>query len=763
MKKLLLLLFVASTALSASARDWKAYMSYHNATYNQPAAGRIYALCNGSIFSYVPGDSKVSTFSKATGLSDCNISLMRYNEKEDAFLLVYNNYNMDVVGTNDSITNMPEYKNSDLKDKTINDVTMSGYNAYLATNFGVVIVNMKRREFSNTYKIGFAVTSCALADERIIALTAKGIYAGDTNDNLLDASNWKCLNTMVLDHLLLFNDKLYARGSDGIYRIDPQTGQTEKVISGSYSFYNSYNDVAVFGTNGQITFMDSKETPKSIACSNDFSMLSYDGKEYWAARGKAGLQSFTLQNDSLKPTSSAIIPNSPIRNLAYFLSYTPENRLLVGGGSLNYSYKTYPGTVMAFDEGKWINFEEDSVAIKTGISYDNVTSVIEDPQDNTHHFVTAACGGLYEFRNARFVKLYSYDNSPLTTILPNSSRPKYYVRTAGLTYDKEGNLWMLNNQVDSILKIRMADNSWKTFYFNTLAGYPTFDKILLDSRGVAWITHRRTTSEHFAGLLGFYYGGTVNDTSDDSWKFRYQFTNQDNTTYSFNQVYDVAEDRDGSIWVGTNQGPFVLNSPMSFFDDSPVFTQVKIPRNDGTNYADYLLSGVPITCIAIDGGNRKWFGTSGNGVYLVSADGLNTIHHFTAENSPLLSNVVYSIAINSETGEVMFGTDTGLIGYRSDATEAAESLDKNNVKVFPNPVRPDFEGNLRVDGLSFNSDVKITTVTGQLVAQGSSQGGTFTWNLLDKRGNRVSTGVYYVIAADENGKKGAVAKFVVIK
>ncbi|MFA6819555.1 MAG: two-component regulator propeller domain-containing protein [Bacteroidaceae bacterium] len=763
MKKLLLLLFLLTVTGVANAREWTAYMSYHNATYNQPAAGLIYSLCNGSIYSYHPGDTKVNIFSKATGLSDCSIKLMKYNEKEGAFLLVYDDYNMDVVGTNDSITNMPEFKNSNLEDKTVNDITMNGFNAYLATNSGIVVVNMKRREFSSTYKLGAIVTSCACIGDKIIVSSPKGLYSGDVSDNLLDVSNWKHLSSVVMDHLLPFNGKLYAHGNDGIYRIDIETGNAVKIANGNYTYYNMYNGVAVFGNATQIVMMDNNESLKTLNVANDFQMLSYDGNSYWASRGDKGLQPFILQGDSLKPAADAIIPNSPIRNLTYFLSYTPNNRLLVGGGSLNYTYKFYPGTVMAFDQGKWINFDEDRIAIKTGIPYENVTSVIEDPKDDTHHFVSAAGGGLYEFRNGRFVKLYSCDNSPLSTILPHDAHPKEYVRTSGLTYDKFGNLWILNNEVDSILKIWMTNGSWKRFYFSTLAGFPTFDKILLDSRGIAWITHRRTTSVHFAGILAFYFGSSIEDESDDSWKFRYQFTNQDNTTYSFNQVYDVVEDRDGYIWIATNQGPFVLTNPTDFFGDSPVFTQVKVPRNDGTNYADYLLTGVPITCIAIDGGNRKWFGTSGNGIYLVSADGLTTIHHFTAENSPLLSNVIYSMAINPKTGEVMIGTDAGLIGYRSDATEPQETLEKSNVKVYPNPVRPDFEGNVRVDGLSFDSDVKITTASGQVVAQGRSVGGTFTWNLRDKSGDHVSTGVYYVIAADEAGKKGAVAKFLVVK
>ncbi|MBQ8098097.1 MAG: regulator [Bacteroidaceae bacterium] len=763
MKPLLLLLQLALLSLTAGAREWKAYMAYHNATLNCPVDERVYTLADGSLFTYRLGETTVSTFSKATGLSDTNIRYMVYNEEEEAFLLVYSNWNMDVIGINDSITNMPEYKNSNVDDKTVNHVTMNGRYAYVATNSGVVVVNMRRREFANTYNFGKAVKSCASAGGSIMALTAEGIYQGKQSANLIDASNWQRLNNRNLTELIPFDDKLYATATDGLYAVDVSNGNAQRIWSGKIKFAAPYDDRIVMGNASQVITMDGQEKFTTLQWANDFESLSWDGERYWASRGYNGLQAYSVRNDSISPASSPIIPNSPIRNLCYYLDFAPEGRLLVGGGSLNYTYQTYPGTAMMMQDGKWTNFSEDSIVQKTGIPYNNVTAIIQDPEDAGHHYVTAAGGGLYEFRNGTFSYLHSFDNSALETILPSSSRPKYYVRTAGLTFDREGNLWMVNNEVDSILKIYMKDGSWQGFYFNVLDGYPTFDHILLDSRGIAWITHRRTTSVHHAGLLGFYYGGTVKDRSDDVWRFKYQFTNQDNTSYTFNQLYDVKEDRDGQIWVATDKGPFVITQPETFFDDQTVFTQVKVARNDGTDYADYLLSGVPVTTIAIDGGNRKWFGTSGYGVYLVSADGQETLHHFTAENSPLPSNVVYSIAINGTTGEVMIGTDAGLVGYRSDATEPMAELAKSNVKVYPNPVRPTYEGQLRVDGLSFNSDVKITTTTGQVVAQGQSVGGTYTWNLLNRKGERVGTGIYYVIASDEAGNKGAVAKFLVVK
>jgi ligand-binding sensor domain-containing protein len=193
-----------------------------------------------------------------------------------------------------------------------------------------------------------------------------------------------------------------------------------------------------------------------------------------------------------------------------------------------------------------------------------------------------------------------------------------------------------------------------------------------------------------------------------------------------------------------------------------VFTQVKVPRNDGTNYADYLLSGTGITAICIDGGGRKWFGTENNGAYLISEDNLTQIQHFTTDNSKLLSNHITSIAINNTTGEVFFGTENGLCSYMSDATTASDEMSEDNVYAYPNPVEPNYTGLITIVGLSYDADVKILTSSGRLVAQGRSNGGTFTWNGCDLQGRRVASGIYMVATATSSGDKGVVCKIAVV-
>ncbi|MBR1521365.1 MAG: Por secretion system protein [Bacteroidaceae bacterium] len=459
-----------------------------------------------------------------------------------------------------------------------------------------------------------------------------------------------------------------------------------------------------------------------------------------------------------------IVPDSPIRNYAYKLNMQ-GSRLLVAGGNFYYPNVQYAGTAMKYEGGKWMAFDEDAAIELMGENgYQNVTDILQDPLDTEHHWLGTMRSGIYEFQNYQLVNHYGNENSPLTSILPTNAHADWFVRVTGLSYDKDGNIWMCNNECDTIVRILKKDGTWKAYYYDEIAGYPTFDHIVFDQRGWAWIQQRRTTSKgDLAGILVVNPNGTIDTQADDEHRFLYSFYNQDGTRYTPNLYYCMAEDANGAMWIGTNEGVFVSYDPSQVFQNDFILSQVKVARNDGSNLADYLLSGVAVKCIAIDGGNRKWVGTLNNGVYLISADGQETIEHFTTENSPLISDEINDIAINGETGEVFIATTKGLCSFHGDATDPAVRMKSSNLKVFPNPVRPEYQGNVHITGLMYNSNVKIVSAAGKLVTEGTSVGGEFSWNCCYKTGRRVGSGIYYALCTDEEGDNGAVAKILIIK
>ena len=426
-----------------------------------------------------------------------------------------------------------------------------------------------------------------------------------------------------------------------------------------------------------------------------------------------------------------------------------NNRLYTCGGGYGVTYELLrPGCVQILQDNKWDIYEDVAQS-------DNMPNYIDilgiDCSRNNHaHVFASGRTGVYEFENGKFVKLHTYDNSTLLSVFGNN---KEYVVVQGLIFDDKDNLWCLNSMVNSNIHYMSSDNKWyDTNISLTNGSNNNLCNPVFDSRGLLWFAN----NNYVTPALHCY------QPENNGIKSFTSFVNQDGTSVNVMQgVTCVVEDENNDIWIGTSSGPLLLqNSEIT--SDSPIFTQVKIPRNDGTNYADYLLSGVEITSIVIDGGGRKWFGTNGNGVYLISADNMTQLEHFTKSNSCLISDYIESMAINQSSGEIFFGTNNGLCSYISDATMPNENMTTDNVYAYPNPVTPDYNGLVTITGLSYYADVKIVTSNGILVAQGRSNGGTFTWNCNDLRGRRVASGIYMVETATENGNKGIVCKIAVL-
>jgi hypothetical protein len=441
-----------------------------------------------------------------------------------------------------------------------------------------------------------------------------------------------------------------------------------------------------------------------------------------------------------------------------FLKYKQERLICCTGtesGAFGNGKKSH---IQLFVNNEWISCQDELDSI-TGHNYVDLATTDFDPTDPQHIFAGGRTG-LYEFRNGQFIKEYNYDNSELKTTAAIDHNSKNYTMVQGMTYDGNGNLWLINSgsPTGSLFEIN-SNGEWishhhKEFLLSNQSR--TYDNVVglyFDSKGLLWMVNDRFIEPC---LLCY-------DPWNDAVNCYTNIVNQDGTTTgAINSFSSVAEDKNGDIWIGTNIGPFLFEQSQ-WYEINPYFTQIKIPRNDGSNYADYLLNGIKILSIAVDGGNRKWFGTEDNGVYLISADNMTQIYHFTKDNSQLLSNKVTSIAIDSEKGEVFFATDKGICSYMNDANEPSKEMTKNSVWAFPNPITPDYTGLITITGLSYDSDVKIVTSSGKLVNSGRSNGGMYTWNGLDLKGHQVSSGIYMVIAATNEGKKGTVCKIAIIR
>ena len=474
-------------------------------------------------------------------------------------------------------------------------------------------------------------------------------------------------------------------------------------------------------------------------------------KSNWSRVGDYIPKTKTIDPELLA-LAQTLNPGGPKYNYFGFMRFT-QGKLYTCGGS------EVPGTIQVLKDDDWTIYQDEGISEKTGVSYKNLYSLDVDPTQSEHVFVGSR-NGLYEFTNGNFTGFYNSDNS-LIQAFDNQS--KEYELVYGVKFNSDGNLWLLNSQAPSQSLIEYTkDKKWVSHCKAELmklndGGFKNKSNgelkgIIFDSRKLMWFVN-----DHW--MLPALYCYQI---STDAIKSYESFVNEDGMNVNVTNIHCVVEDKSGNIWIGTNAGPLQLPANQ-IGTDNDIFNQVKVPRNDGTNLADYLLTGVNVTCIAVDGGGRKWFGTNGLGVYLISEDNYSEIHHFTVSNSDIISDYIQSIALDPQTGEVFFGTDKGLCSYMSDATEPSEEMNKDNVYAYPNPVKPDYTGLITVTGLSYDADVKIVTSNGVLVAQGRSNGGMFTWDGTDLKGKRVVSGVYFVETATSSGSKGTVCKIAIVR
>lgn len=453
-------------------------------------------------------------------------------------------------------------------------------------------------------------------------------------------------------------------------------------------------------------------------------------------------------------------PGGPQYN-EFYESKCINGKLYTTGGAFlsGFRQKDNPGIVQIYNGSEWTIYPSELKDI-TGFNYQDINCIDIDPTDNNRVMVGGRCG-LYEFYNGQLNTFYYKNNSPIRPVTSSTTGkylPDDYTLVHGIKFDDSGNLWVLNSQANGVnLLVLNKDGQWKNhvkseLYSSNNTTMPGLRCMTIDSRGYLWFVNTHYNSP---SIICY-------DIWLDNIIVYNSFVNQDGTAYENCYPYDVKEDHSGNIWIATNNGPFYFkNSEIG--QSNATLQQEKIARNDGTNLADYLLTGIPVNCIAIDGGGRKWFGTNGNGVFLISEDNTEQIKHFTTNNSPLLSDNINNISINHQSGEVFFLTEKGLCSYMSDATASNDKMTDNNVYAYPNPVEPGYTGLITVVGLSFDADVKILTSNGKLVAQGRSNGGTFTWDGKDMQGKSVASGIYMIATATQKGESGIVSKIAIIR
>ena len=601
----------------------------------------------------------------------------------------------------------------------------------------------------------------------VITYTNGNIDLLDTNGNVVNVPDLylkSMTDNKQINHINISGANVYLSLSFGIIKLDTKEGKildTYKLgFNVNYSYiednclYAASKEAGLYRGVLKNNLIDKNNWEKAgnfkEQTMNSTNVYDTTNKYWWTVK-EDKLTYYTLNTDKEKIyQTEGIIPDGPASNKFYRL-YINKNKLYAVAGAWSQEKDcNNMGEVHVWNGEKWEEFEQPSDA-SLGHLYRDLLCLDFDPSKEGHIMVGSKAG-LYEFQDGKFIKCYNKDNtSVITSPLGNN-----YTIISSVKYDATGKLWLLNSLGDnSILSFDQTTQEWKHYPHSEIGSndrYNLTGLIIGKNNGNIWFVNNYYEKNR---LYKYNYN------TDELTMYGPTFTNEDGRDITPIYVHCLAEDRNGNIWIGTTSGPLYL-SMSDIKNSNNIFTQHKVPRNDNTNYADYLLDNSNIRCIAVDGANQKWFGTD-NGVYLVSDDCNTQIYHFDTDNSPLISNIVYSIAVNNNTGKVYFATDKGLCSFNNGIVGSNSEMTKDNVYAYPNPVKPDYTGKINIVGLSFNANIKIVSTNGTLINEGRSAGGSYSWDGCDLNGKKVASGIYMVETATESGEKGIVCKIAIIR
>ncbi len=768
------LLLLASSALAqntAGYGDWQLHLPTNHPLRLADAGDRVYVRTENAFYFLDKRLNTTQVLSRRDGLNDVAITALAYDSVSQQTVLAYRNANLDILRANGSVRNLNDILRKTITGaKDINQISIGTGKAYLSTSFGLVVVDLTKLEISDTYSnIGpggalVNVFDATVANGYLYAATSAGLLRGALNSNLLDYRSWTqylpvALNAAQQVYRFVVADgaKVYATAGNLVYLFNPAGAGSWQVVAGSYSpeFRNlraSSLGLFIVDDNAGVRRIDhnsvvSTVLPPTAGTATVDAVRSRDGS-YYVANYQNGLL-------RVRPGSGqapeAFVANGPQSTLAFSLLADARTNIVdvfTGKYEERYAPTGLRAGFYEFASRQWASITAEAFP-KTS-DYPNPASPVRGTRtpDGTL-YVAHYGGGLLEWHGVGNFRQFGQgtpSGSPLLGTFGDANR----IEITDVASTSEGKVWVVNRHLQpgrsGLFLLDPAVTTWQTVPWQS--GLEALERLTLDDNGNVWASVSRKTDPTGAALGIF----AIDPTGANAARF---YTTA--TGLPDNQIYELAKDRRGYIWAATIKGVAVFNDPSGPFGSTLGFAQPIVRRGEGTGFP--VLFTEAVRALAVDGGDRKWFGTD-HGLWLFSPDADEALLHFTTANSPLPSDRIVDVKVNDRTGEVWVATDAGVVAYRGAATVTDGT--PHCTAAFPNPVRPDFQGTVGINGLANNAIVKITDVAGHLVYATTAAGGTVTWNLTMPDGQRVRSGTYLVLSTDADGGNGCVSKLAVL-
>ncbi|MBC5774198.1 T9SS type A sorting domain-containing protein [Pontibacter sp. KCTC 32443] len=728
---------------------WQLHVPYRQGKAVTVADGKVYAVVEQGLFYYDKEFNSTKAITKSDGLREQEISAIAYDIPSQTLILAYGNTYIDLLQNNTFHTISDIFRKNLPGEKKINHIYTFNQKAYLATTFGVVVLDIAKKEIRDTYSnLGsngeqISILASTIHNESLYLATSIGVLKGQLNGpNLQDFRNWTLVSNGLpqpgsITALVTFNDAVYAGTAAGLYKYTNEVWQSTSITQKSILALHSSSDHLTITTPEHVLLLDrsgtiAELTDELVQAPKD---AVVDDNIVWVADGRAGL----IQKSIVGGAAEVFTPGGPYAGDAFSLK-TEAGKLFAFGGNYNENYNQVGNTngYSVYQNGTWQSynrfidaaFPDDVQDIVDGV-YDAVTGNL---------YLASLKSGLIVWDGKTYTSFNS-SNSPLQSSIINP----VHTPVTSIARDAEGNIWAVNPSlragVPGLFKLT-PDQEITGYSLPNIADGTSLEQLLIDDNGYKWLTGKK---ENSAGIVVF---------DEKQHRTRRLSTGKGSGNLPGGAVYAMVKDTNGDIWAGTSQGVAVFYNPGSVFESQPY--EAHLPIIDRRP----LLDGQRVLSIAIDGANRKWVGTD-NGLWLFGPDGDELVSHFTTKNSPLPSDRVHSVAVEHRSGNVFVATAAGIASYRAGATITEGTPDC--AVVFPNPVKKSFTGLVAISNLPNNAEVHITDISGALVYKTKATGGTATWDVRDYNGDRAKAGVYLVLSSNADCKQTCISKIAVLQ
>lgn len=786
-KRLLFILiaFVSFTTAVAQTAvgNWKVYSMFSDIKKMEQSHNKVYYLSGTNLFSFDKETEETYSYTLKNKLNDITVDNIYYNNEKNYLLITYSSGNIDLLYDDGTVVNLPDIKNSTLNySLEINDVAFLGDCIYVATKFGLIVFDETRHEvkYSGVYDKEISLVACV--GDYIVIDQNRALYYIHKDDRFetFDSYTNIAKGNYLEDMQGISDNKMLVRLTSkyiNLYTIDfslNKINSTSVDITKTASNFINGKEEVYFVSNNTINSVSSdgiKTSHSSIPAELSSQIVSIwdDPDKLWVGN-KDGIANYDVSDNGLTVLYDKFKPQALNVDNPVFITSDKNGKIYVSNMSesmyydFTYRNKSFISSIDK-DEIKDVAPTEFTASHRSNpskeILYDTYQLAV-DPEDPEIYYLGSFWEGLYKVKDGKTIAQYNPENSSLTE--------SWGCRVNAVAFDKENNLWCTNEIVaEGLPSLHILPAEARKKETTTVQDWiPITLGSFYSSKDVRLLMCKKSNmificdGKWIGYVVAYDTNGTYTDTSDDKFMMWNKFIDQDGKNYSYNRVSALAEDKNGKVWIGTTSGIIEISNPKNATNTSLTVTRLKVPRNDGTNYADYLLDGVHVTSISVDNSNRKWIGTMSDGVYLVNENGTEILEHFTSENSYLPGGITYSVLAHPHNNSVFMGTEFGLVEYSSDSSPAKE--DYSEIYAYPNPVKPEYTGLITITGLMDNSLIKIADSAGNVFYSSRSEGGMVTWDGCNSAGERVKSGVYFVyVSQNENEQSsGAVTKIMII-